>query len=112
MAKNMRLEKCYPCRHYSCCRRWCEELDVEIANGMIHPDCPLPDTDPAPYSAENSPKVKDVVSTYDGDIGMIAFLGVPKEGEPTMHYVAIGGVHVGFYPGDLTLIFRPQGEPR
>ena len=116
MAKMLRIKSCVSCDVHTA-DMFCPRLNENIAKGItgsihIHPDCPLPDAEPAPYSAENLPKENDLVRVWDG-IGQetrIGFVECTFRKNANVRFVHEGTneAHTEhFMATDLTLIYRP-----
>ena len=110
MEKMLKIDNCGQCKH---CERHVDPTTgicihpnsnrnfVVPCNGL-HMFCPLPDAAPAPYSAENPPRVGDVVQV--DHYAMSAQVHAIEEG-----MIQVKGPRAnGWWPlGELTFLFRP-----
>ena len=93
MAKMLRIEtvdRCWIHFHpvIAAKSKECSHCSAYLDSGVLIPkDCPLPDAEPAPYSAENPPKEGDMVRTRDGNSGMICSIRIVQE---------MGGTKIAF----------------
>jgi len=116
VAKIIVIDSCQQCKQFGF-DGWdweCKHPDgpntiLTDENGRIPKDCPLPDTEPAPYSESNPPKRGDIIKHFDymwaGVVVCIDETGITVSPLPKHNNEDIGRYYAKVI--DLTLLYRP-----